>query len=118
MPTTLNNRVLVTMDREGGYTLPDDVSESDIDQKFLVGGKRAIERYFETNDLPTSMVIVRIDGSYGCDVRVSDADLHLDRYRRIARKDMLGATAHLYVLKSSDMRIPSGIEEAGFITFD
>jgi len=115
MPQELNNRVLVTQDRCGGYTLPDGVTEADIDQKFLVGGKRAIRSYLATNPLPDSIVLVRIDGSHGCDVSVSDTDLHLDKYRLFAEKDMNGATAHVYVLRDHSVCVPSGLEVAGFV---
>lgn len=114
MPQQLNGRVLVTQDRDGLYELPDDVTEADIDQKFLVGGKRAIQTYLATNPLPDSLILTRVEGEHDCDISVSDAELHLDKYSVYAEKRMDGATAHVYVHRDRDIRVPSGLDAAGF----
>jgi dihydrofolate reductase len=118
MPNALKDRVLVTMDRGGGYTLPECVSENDIDQKFIVGGRRSIELYLKTNPLPRCLVLSRISGVYDCDVSLSDDDLHLDKYDLYAEETFEGGAVQVFVLRSEPVRVPSGLKRAGIFLPD
>ena len=116
MPPTLRGRCLVTLNRDGSYETPD--ASCDTDQRFLIGGKRAIETYLATGNTFTCIILTRIHGAYGCDVSVSDSDLALDTYRVYAKKRIDGATVYVYVptLPIKDQIIvPSGLVDAGLV---
>jgi dihydrofolate reductase/thymidylate synthase len=113
MPATLKDRVLVTLDRDGEYRLPDDTTDADVDQVFLAGGKAAMQTWYDQNPLPECLILTRIDGSYDCDVTVTDEDLWLDEYRVYATKRLDGATTTVYVLDEGEITLPSGLEAAG-----
>jgi len=117
MPPTLRDRTLVTLNRDGSYETPD--ASCDTDQRFLIGGKKAIETYLATGNTFTCLILTRIHGVYGCDVCVSDSDLALDTYRVYAKKRIDGATVYVYVptLPINDQQpiVPSGLVDAGLV---
>ena len=116
MPTSLNNRYLVTLGRDASYAPPPGIEARDIEHTFIVGGRAAALAFYTRYGLPTCLVLTRVDGVFDCDVHLDDDDLWLDRYDLYAKKRLDGATTFVYILRGSKTTvIPPGVRAAGIV---
>jgi len=91
----LHDRHVRIMNRDGTVDTPDDTEHI-----FLGGGASSLRTYLKQcpqDDLPDTVILTRIPGTYACDTFMKDDELRLDQYEHAATYSL--GSCHVYMYR-------------------